>query len=366
MKRRVKASDLKLYNANVRGKNVGDCVKRSMSLAFDLSYSEIGKLLNAKMHEKRKSAWNQRSVFQDVIYELGGKHFTSTEDKLITVDDFADNHSSGTYLLLVGKKPGEMSHMVCIRDGKVWDSWDCRKYFVTGYYDVTGVSEKQARELDKKYVNDIAQEFARFAIEDEMNRFVDKKKWHAIRIMCKAYANTTYQIKADCRIDLKKDGIINKDRIYTFVIKLTIEPSWTDDEIVDFVKKTAKIRTYDRMYAIADQEKKLEEAAKIENELKENGYKESYVFLTPQEDRFVNTLPGWIRPLITYVSIRQPNRWPDSYEITFKKLPNDDEHTHLTRVELEAWNARELKEKIDRYKDTFEIDKYDYSYDDEY
>ena len=366
MKRRISASDLKLYNANVSGNNVGDCVKRSMSLAFDLPYSEIGKLLNAKKKEKRAYAWNQRSVFQPVIYDLGGKEYVSTKDDLISVNDFGDEHPKGTYLLLVGKKPGEMSHMVCIRDGKVWDSWDCRKYFVTGYYDVTGVSNKEARDIDKNYINEVAQEFAQPAIENEMNRFVDKKKWHAIRIMCKAYANSTYQIKADCRIDLEKDKTINKDRISTFVIKLTIEPSWTDEEIIDFVKKTAKIRTYDRMYAIADQEKKLVEEVEVEKQLSNSKESKKYVYLTPQEQRFVNTLPGWIRPLITFVGITEPNRWSDSYRIYFNKLPGDTLHPNMDRVYLYAWNARELKDKINRYHKNYEIDGYEYNYDDEY
>ena len=367
MKRYVYSSDFKLYNANVRGKNVGDCVKRSMSLAYDLPYSEIGKLLNAEMKEQRMDKWNIKRVFQQVIYNLGSKPYEKIDTDLegaVTVDEFGDANPEGTYLLLVGRKPGETTHMVCVRNGKVWDSWDSRMNFVTGFYDVTGVSNKEAHELTKDYVKQIAEEHAYWAISDEMDRFVAKKKWPTIGVYCRAFANTSYQIMAECRVDLAKTELVKKDRIYTFTIKLTLEPSWTEEEIIDFVKKTGKIRAYDRMYAIADQEKKLAEAAEIEQQL--SNKRGHTLFFTPQEQKFVNTLPGWIRPLIRYVNIHQPNQWSDSYEIWFDKLPDDDKHPHMDRVDLIAWNASELKDKINRYKDTFEVDRYDYEYDAEF
>ena len=65
--KQVNSATLEKYNANNRGKSVDDCVKRGISLAFDLPYAEVGKILNAKMKELRKSAWNIQPVFEPVI-----------------------------------------------------------------------------------------------------------------------------------------------------------------------------------------------------------------------------------------------------------------------------------------------------------
>lgn len=38
----------KYYNANVHGKNVEDCPKRALSLAYDIPYNEAGKVLRSQ------------------------------------------------------------------------------------------------------------------------------------------------------------------------------------------------------------------------------------------------------------------------------------------------------------------------------
>lgn len=42
---KVNSATLVEYNANDRGKNAPDCVKRAISMAFSIPYSEVSKAL---------------------------------------------------------------------------------------------------------------------------------------------------------------------------------------------------------------------------------------------------------------------------------------------------------------------------------
>ena len=49
MIRKIESAELVRYNANSSGKMSPDCVKRALSLAFDVPYSQIAKMLNEEM-----------------------------------------------------------------------------------------------------------------------------------------------------------------------------------------------------------------------------------------------------------------------------------------------------------------------------
>ena len=156
MKLSVNSATVEKYNANNRGKNVGDCVKRAMSLAFDTPYSEISKLLNAKMKELRKTKWNSLKVFVPVMEELGATGKTNMSGDPITLEEWVDQEAdpNKTYILLVGKKPGWTDHLVCVRDGKIWDSWDSRGRYITTYWVVKdSVSHKEFTDIKDHLVH---------------------------------------------------------------------------------------------------------------------------------------------------------------------------------------------------------------------
>ena len=58
------------YNANTHNVHSGDCVKRAISLAFNLDYEYIAKLLRQKAKELRINSWQVPSVFIPVIEDL--------------------------------------------------------------------------------------------------------------------------------------------------------------------------------------------------------------------------------------------------------------------------------------------------------
>ena len=366
MKVSVKSATLEKYNANNRGKNVGDCVKRSMSLAFDLSYTEISKLLNAKMKELRKHAWNTKTVFETVAKELGGTSFIKNDDPTLTVEEFADNIAdpNRVYLLLVGKKYGQTSHLVCIRNKTIWDSWDCREYIVTSVSTVgEHVRQKEFTDI-KEHLIELQDDYAHPILFDEMEKFMHKRMMEGE--VTYSHSIKAYTINTKWVLKMEPDEIISKQRIYNFSISLPFEPTMTVEDAIKFIQTTGKTRMYDRMYAIYNEEKKLVEAAKIQQKMSENAEQKSKyfeTFMTDQERRFYNSLPGWAKAIIYRLRVDRPGQYFNSYEIDINKLPGDNLHPGKEQFTLEGYTADEVKGKLDHYKRTYEIDGMDYYYD---
>lgn len=67
MKRRIYSAEYKMYNANNGGENVGDCVNRASSLAFNIDYNEAHRRLVDKMHEYDRMSWKIYPVYEAVI-----------------------------------------------------------------------------------------------------------------------------------------------------------------------------------------------------------------------------------------------------------------------------------------------------------
>ena len=78
------------------------------------------------------------------------------------------------------------------------------------------------------------------------------------------------------------------------------------------------------------------------------------LYLSTQERKFFNTLPGWAKPLVTYLSIQQPGQYPDSYEMYMVPLPDDTKHDRSDTIMLQGWNAADIKHNLEHYKETFE------------
>lgn len=128
--------------------------------------------------------------------------------------------------------------------------------------------------------------------------------------------------------------------------------------------KTGKQRAYDRMWTINEQEKKLREAAEIEQQL--GHAEEGNLWMTEQEERFVNTLPGWVKPLIMDVQIQEPGKYTDSYRLKVRKLPSDNIHPDDKYFYFEGETAADIREMLKEYKDNGRVEGVDYSWWDEH
>lgn len=110
------------YNPNPIHKRVGDCTIRAISKAIGQSWEDTytGIALQGFLMCDMPSANDVWGAY------LKRKGFTrhiipDTCPDCYTVSDFALDHPKGTYVLALSK------HVVCVRDGTVFDTWDSRE-----------------------------------------------------------------------------------------------------------------------------------------------------------------------------------------------------------------------------------------------
>lgn len=100
---KILAAILKRYNANTRDSNVGDCVKRSLSVAFRMDYDEVSRELNRIKRDIGANAFNNLRVVDQFLGRRNTTAWTTIQaGERPTVEVFADEHSIGTFLLLSG------------------------------------------------------------------------------------------------------------------------------------------------------------------------------------------------------------------------------------------------------------------------
>lgn len=107
------------FNNNPLGrKTVGDCSVRAVSKALDISWDEAHDLL-ADMSKKMGTIMNDNDVISAVLRMHGfyKENLPWTCKDCYTIREFARDNPIGTYVVGTG------SHVVCIKDGNYFDSW---------------------------------------------------------------------------------------------------------------------------------------------------------------------------------------------------------------------------------------------------
>ena len=107
------------YNPNPNGKNVGDCVIRAISKATNMDWESVYTGIcvtgysmcdmpsaNCVWGAYLRDNWFVRDVVPNECPEC------------YSVADFAREHPQGTYILAL------TGHVVCVKDGDWYDSWD--------------------------------------------------------------------------------------------------------------------------------------------------------------------------------------------------------------------------------------------------
>lgn len=117
------------YNTNPLNKNVGDCVIRAISKALNQSWEDtyidlcIQGLYMADMIPSD-------NVWGAYLKRKGYKHYLvpNTCPDCYTIADFAADYPTGLFIVGTGK------HVVCIKDGVIYDSWDSSNEVPTHYF----------------------------------------------------------------------------------------------------------------------------------------------------------------------------------------------------------------------------------------
>ena len=107
------------WNPNPTGKNVGDCTVRAISKALEQDWTAtyVGLALQGMMMGDMPSA---NAVWGAYLRGKGySRHLIPDScPDCYTVGAFAEDHPEGIYILALS------SHVVCVEDGEIWDSWD--------------------------------------------------------------------------------------------------------------------------------------------------------------------------------------------------------------------------------------------------
>ena len=114
-----------LYNPNPYGKNVGDCTVRALSKAFGQDWDETywGLCIEGNLRGDMPSA---NATWGAYLKKHGFQRELAQED--MTVEQFTDTHQNGVYVLALS------SHVVCITDGVLYDSWDSSQEIVLYFW----------------------------------------------------------------------------------------------------------------------------------------------------------------------------------------------------------------------------------------
>lgn len=123
-------STYRYYNPNPdahEGKkwHKNDCAVRAFACLLNKTWSETYKGL-CETGLKKFDMPNAPKVIEQYAKDNG---YTKVSlDRYMTLKEFAKTHNTGRYLCNV------YSHVVCVRDGEIWDAWDCSNYKLKTYY----------------------------------------------------------------------------------------------------------------------------------------------------------------------------------------------------------------------------------------
>ena len=111
------------YNANPKGINVKDCVKRAISKAANMSYRDVSLALNRYKKISGCDKFNNNKNYKDylvkVLHAAKESYPAMAGFPRMNGETFAKTHPSGRYVLRMA------GHLSCCVDGIIYDTWDC-------------------------------------------------------------------------------------------------------------------------------------------------------------------------------------------------------------------------------------------------
>lgn len=343
---KVVRADLKLYNANTRDANVGDCVKRGLSVAYSMDYDEVSRELNAIKRELGVSQYNISPVFERFMRDRGDSFRNLSED--VTLAEFCDDHRSGVYVVLVGKVPGSRTHLAAVVNGDIYDSWDSSNWYVSKYCRVSNVSS-EVFNLDSDSVNNAVLEFTESYI-DKLNSKLSSDSPMSLSLgKVSRYNKYTYEYYIRCRLGkVPQESRWRSNVTLGHDITVKLNPRLDQDTNIKNLIVKMKQKIYDWSYNI---HKELVDAQSAESVQRHRYFHGSKLDLMK--------FPEWARPLIRAYQDNGSSEYCDRYEMTLQALPEDDRGREDI-VSLHADTLRELKWQLEEYRKYFRRPDYDY------
>jgi len=360
------------YNANTRGSDVGDCTTRAISLAFNMDYQKARKLQNESSKANRIYPFNNLRNCQKVIKQLGGGDMIPVNET-ITVEQFVDSHS-GTYIIYCGKYENSerRTHLVCMINDRIYDSWDSRSRFVKGYWEIAnGITQENITDIQpvikQKLITDRSIDYYNEYVGQMFDRIIDKnKKMNKIKQECDYDIHFTLEIH---RITLKDyTFVLTCDTDVTFVgnsyvrpqfypgkIVVTFKPTMKADEIEEYFDTTFFNKFYSYVYGIILKIEDTFDGIKLlENQSRRRNGLPLY---DTREQKSFEALPYWVKSLATRFSIDVNRYWGDEcrtivLEMRRPRFDTEYDPDNEDIVDFRADNMSDLREGLQYYRNT--------------
>ena len=117
------------YNPNPAQKATGDCAVRALAKVLDVDWERAFAIL-AKNGFIMGDMPSSNVVISATLRQNGYYRNTIPNEcpDCYTIEDFAREHNSGTYVVGTG------NHVVAVKDGNIYDSWDSSKEVPVYYW----------------------------------------------------------------------------------------------------------------------------------------------------------------------------------------------------------------------------------------
>ena len=117
----------KYFSVKYKSHLVGDCSIRAIAHGTGLDYKKVYTDLFKLAMEKGCMPNSERN-YESYLFSMGwkkNKPIRNVYNKKLRLRNFKEK---GTYIILIS------GHLTCIKDGVLYDSWDCRPWCGNSYY----------------------------------------------------------------------------------------------------------------------------------------------------------------------------------------------------------------------------------------
>ena len=339
----------KRYNANSNDRNVGDCVKRSLSFAYGVDYDEISRQLNKIKRKIGSQAFNSYRTYTKFLQDSGAESININAYDTMTEEEFSKKWNQGVYVCLTGpENKNYATHMVCIMNGDIIDSWDSSDYVVRSAYEIPNVS----LETSEVYFEDIELDLYDFIDEYLYKACRKYEDWFKCWRTCSYFIDeTTAKMEFYLETkDLPDESKYYPNQIYVKRITIKLNPRMNAKQNLESLKPKLKQKVYDWIYLFQKDKRDVESLKKLETHPNYLGYYRNKLDLLK--------LPEWCRKYVLRFFIDEsPTRYGYKYELDMEALPGDPQSSI---VEFRAESMKGLKDQLQQYKDSYRRLRYNY------
>lgn len=363
---RVEAAELRRYNANSRNHNTGDCVIRALSIAYGIRYDEVHReLLSIYSEYQYKFVWTQ--FINKYGYVSHGKPDTdpSTGEVIrhpITLDEFAEMYSGGTYIVSVGKRPNTSDHLVCVENGTIWDTWNSLNEYVKEYWLIR--SAEDTLPDTKGFDDNLVHEYEAF-ITDYMSKLKKKAPYmdayvsssklqddYSLLLVIRCVPNHLYNEQFSEEIKFRQLNT-NWTKTLRAVVKFNPKVDFDTNKSKTLEKLRVQVREW--LYQIR---KTIEAASAVHKANYNVNYHGDH-----EDRRLLIKMPAWAQPLLTKcVDHGELSRryGQDRYTASMDALDDDPRKETAPVVNFRADTIPELRSNLEDYRTKFLRVDYDY------